>query len=559
MSRLQEITSFSTIPWLAPDLRNYMKNYFSTQCVEAIKWRAILESPIFVCFLAVLVFKLGVEIFNYSFHLNPMVPLLIFLPVLYVCRSMKSADLIKPLRIIFYANLGLLSFYMLTTTEAFYPKNEFQSFLMNVLSVYRIVGFAFTILAFWKPVYGLIVFAFLPFRWHLIKLITGITESERVDWVVCAEMGCYILACFFVYKLFVMVKKREIKYGVSSLGVVVFISSISIHFANYFFSGLRKIVLDGGPLSWFLENPTYEWISFAIHRSHFPATLLSEPALVSVRSIFEMFVVPSNIFVLVTQLLAIFGLSRIRLAIVLTLSYDLMHIAIFLVSGIFFWKWIFLNLFIIWALREYLPRKIAVSESLWSIFLIGISPLFFSVAFLGWYDSHAAKISLVYAHFKDGRVMQVPTNYFMSHSFRWVFAFDNALDGGFPIIWGQGTNKKGGYDLVLNSKDCDIEVGHKGVNPDHERGINSALEFIPMYHEYVVDHLDGNGYFNYDFYPHHVWSNPWSFKEFKQADKRDIVGYELVNESICYRYIGEKYDPIVKFRDSRYVSVTAKE
>jgi hypothetical protein len=48
--------------------------------------------------------------------------------------------------------------------------------------------------------------------------------------------------------------------------------------------------------------------------------------------------------------------------------------------------------------------------------------------------------------------------------------------------------------------------------------------------------VDENGYVDYDLFPHHIFSMPWHFEDFKQLDKRRIVSFRYENQAVCIGY-----------------------
>jgi hypothetical protein len=55
-----------------------------------------------------------------------------------------------------------------------------------------------------------------------------------------------------------------------------------------------------------------------------------------------------------------------------------------------------------------------------------------------------------------------------------------------------------------------------------------------------MSHLDSDGRINYDLYPHHHFTNPWYYQDFKALDKRTIVVCKYVLESACLDYDDKK-------------------
>ena len=137
-----------------------------------------------------------------------------------------------------------------------------------------------------------------------------------------------------------------------------------------------------------------------------------------------------------------------------------------------------------------------------------------------------------YAVTDDGEEFQVPSNYFLGLSV--AFAQKRIVwpEKG-PVateIWGTPRN----IDVMRRSIACDW--GHKNGE------LPKAIFFLPKerishlirrYHRQALTMLNADGRFEYDIYPHHMFSMPWYFKEFRKLDKRRITAYRYENESLC--------------------------
>ena len=100
---------------------------------------------------------------------------------------------------------------------------------------------------------------------------------------------------------------------------------------------------------------------------------------------------PILVGTLALQLGALFMCYRRNLTLEWLLGYELLHIGIFLMSGICFWKWILLNIGLIIlmkkldenCLRTVFSRKYFIL----SLIVILCSPLYFKPVWLAWFDT----------------------------------------------------------------------------------------------------------------------------------------------------------------------------
>ena len=110
-------------------------------------------------------------------------------------------------------------------------------------------------------------------------------------------------------------------------------------------------------------------------------------------------------------MIAIFRITWIRN---ISIVYDIQHVIIFIVSGIFFWKWIWLNTTIIYACRFFNQNK-SLQKSRSTIFLGSLllifSPSIFTTANLGWFETRSLNNAYFQAVTQDGTTYHVPTNF----------------------------------------------------------------------------------------------------------------------------------------------------
>ena len=207
------------------------------------------------------------------------------------------------------------------------------------------------------------------------------------------ELGIYLTLCVIIFEILNRLRtKWEIPYWHAQplencsarhqLSLVAFFVAVSVHFGNYFYSARAKYLLDGGPLDWVLENNTALLILVTQETRALPIGHWLELSLRLYDS-FSAVYVPSNLVIVLAQTICVVAIWRVGWAMWLTIFYDITHIVIFFVTGIFFWKWILLNLFIVLAFRSI--RSFVVPhwlKLLSTLFVVGGASVFF-VAKLG--------------------------------------------------------------------------------------------------------------------------------------------------------------------------------
>jgi len=316
--------------------------------------------------------------------------------------------------------------------------------------------------------------------------------------------------------------------GLQRLSVTLFVCAVAIHFGNYFYSALAKLTLGGGPLVWVTSNETALLMEIAGRAGFLPIASNALFAEWVHGRLAETFLL-GNVFVLATQLAAVVALLRTQWSLWLTVLYDFTHIVIFIVSGIFFWKWILLNAILIAGLAKLRDVTIQLPVRFFAMILVVGANLFFVAAQLGWYDTRG----FVHHYFEvvtsSNEVARVPSNFFLSAS---VTVAQNRLgtlgEGHFPQgTWGNTTSND-----IRSKAERGCDFGEAG---DIRYGFNADFiqSFVNRHHTFMLQRIDEHGRVEYDWYPHHIFSNPRLHQAFNQIDLRQVIKYRYVVESVC--------------------------
>ena len=94
------------------------------------------------------------------------------------------------------------------------------------------------------------------------------------------------------------------------------------------------------------------------------------------------------------------------------------------------------------------------------------------------------------------------------------------------------------HDQIEMTRNCavmPIDVPERIYLTERERLTN----YLTSHQNYILSIVDEDGYFNFDLYPHHIWSNPFELTDFKELDKRRIVGFDIIFRTICMKYANE--------------------
>jgi hypothetical protein len=424
----------------------------------------------------------------------------------------------------------ILGFYALAAYHVFPPDLAGSaSTLVHALHALQALAVAAAVAALWRPAFALVPAFYVLIAKDWTQYLLSVPTLTRTDYLPVVELGAF-MAIGFASSVLV---SRLPRLGVRGpdrhkLTLLLFYAAVAIHFGNYFYSAVQKLVLDGGWLSWVLENPTQLLLSNTIVTGHLPIAQFGEASVASFEW-FGRFVVPVNAAVLLVQLYSVVAIAFRRQLIATTIAYDLSHVVIFAACGILFWKWILLNIVIVAAARKYVDSEFTPRERWLGPLFVVMGTLVFFAARLGWYDTPAFNHAYFLAGTTDGRTYRVPSNYFAAASvtvaqMRLGSIGDEKLPTG---TWGATSRSA----LLPGAAGCDYE---RTLEPVERPADIAALgRFVRAHHRAVLSRVDGRGRFDYDLYPHHIWSNVALFDGFEALDKRTIGKYTYVNEAVC--------------------------
>ena len=409
--------------------------------------------------------------------------------------------------------------------------------------------------ALWRP--ALAIPLLLAAKWQKFSMYEALSFPISVtDYSPVLEFGLLITIGFLFQRTVAKTFKwnhRELQSASISPVDAVLLTAVAVHFSNYFYSGIRKIEIGESLFKWILENPTY-YLSLAAEQSgSLPITLLGSKMTEHIIEWSQILVVPINAITLVVQLMAIFAITRIRWTIVVTALYDVTHIVIFFLSGIFFYKWIILNLLIVGSLSVIRDKEYPKEIKFWLLSILLAAPLLFFVAFLGWYDTPSFNDRYLEAITRDGKSHRVPSNYMLGGS---VFHAQQRFGNVGQEYFSTGTL---GALHGHNAEDLSRAMRCEPTKKEHafltKEGENQIAQYLQKHERYVLKNLDAQGRIFYDLYPHHIFSMPWSYKEFYALDKRDIVGYRYRIDAKCLKLEDGHTKSILMNRNEYYVPI----
>ncbi|MCC6598987.1 MAG: hypothetical protein IT559_09380 [Alphaproteobacteria bacterium] len=462
-----------------------------------------------------------------------------FLIVLGVAAAgsfLKMSDFVLPSRIVLRTIFGLFGLYVLAAYPTM-PDAGLSALDGWLLHYGRFVAAGFAALALLRPSFGLVLLAYIFwFKGQLSAFF--IAKLSVTDYMPLIEVAAFIVIAQMIWMVFARLKlyppEAPRDERILNTGEKIFLCAVAVHMANYFYSAVQKILIGDHPLSWVLENQTQVLTSNALAYGQLPISFSPFLTGLSYDGL-ALLIVAVNFVLFFGQLFSLIALLRVRWGIWTTLFYDLTHVVIFITSGIFFYKWIILNLSVVMALETLKKRVVSPAIGLLLMCMVVSAPAAFWVAHLGWWDTPQTNIEYFSAITKDGREIKVPSNYF----------------GGFSIAVGQQRlipDKTEGFlptttygltrdqHIMEQGLACRLENGAGDVITTVFADPENKIEpFIRAYHQWVLKRAGPDGHWSFDLYPHHIFSFPWDFTAFNTLNLNDIATYRYTIQSACVR------------------------
>ena len=459
--------------------------------------------------------------------------------------SVSARHLPVSFRVLFiYLNTSLL-FYLIASYKV-------HELLVGHLAVdLKWIPILAAVLAYWRP--SLAILAIMAVQWNktLVAKDMGFALTST-DYMVAIEIG--VLLCLFVVAVSLarlsslaigrIAPNRAFNWralAVTPLQHAVIVVA-AVHLSNYFYSGVQKLYLtNAGPFDWVLDNQTYLLTAITSRFEYLNA--FSIPGLPATLYLQLAAITPAlNFIVLVSQLIVVAAIFSRRASIAVTALFDIMHAMIFALTSIFFWKWILLNLGFVHALtimrrsKERLPLPVGIYAAV----LLLAAPLVFQIAKLGWFETGGVNYAHIQVETREGRRIEVPTNFFLEKSVTFAQQrIGRPFNGHLPTHdWGTTMDRDIAQRLTGTCQPP--EPLEPALDP---AALVRTSKVLKKHHARVLTMAGERGNIAYDFYPHHIWSSPFGYAEFKALDLRTVVAYHLVVESFCV-HLGPGGEPV---------------
>jgi len=316
----------------------------------------------------------------------------------------------------------------------------------------------------------------------------------------------------------------------------------AVHLSNYFWSAYTKLALEGPPFAW-LQNASWALVHNADLLGTqpvlvFPATVRMTAALLAQHDVLM------NALTLGVEGGAALSLLMPRLGPLMLLLLNIWHVGLFATTGIFFWKWVFMNI----AFLVAWPR---VSRTAWSVRLLAVALLFvagraFSLFQAGWWDTPALNHVQVFARTQTGTEVLVPHTFYLPFSYVAAtgFAYEHNDDPRlFPtstygsLRWSSNT-MRGTYQDAASLGAC---LRPRQDTRQQREELPQVARIKPRFMR-LTQEMHANNTLIWDhvkswsflwLYPHHLWSSPSAYQAFRATNPHDIVGYRFAMQTVC--------------------------
>jgi len=305
--------------------------------------------------------------------------------------------------------------------------------------------------------------------------------------------------------------------------------------ASYFATAVKKIWISPYGWDWFWEGKLGLHTAFCVSRGWL--TVLSAEQRMEVVRWVTAVQVPFLFAALLIEIGGLFTVVRRRLSMWLLLSMISLHLGIFAVSGILFWKWIAVDIVaigLLYRLTSAESAEIFQGRRMVAVAIILISPFCFRPVMLGWFDTPLHNHLQLEAVGESGEVYTIdkgamdPYDMFFQFN-RFVFLVDQPL-----MVVGHSVRDYDVAESILNAGPDGVEqlCQEQGINHFDAEKCRVFDQFIGTY----FANLNRYGGKPLTFGPaspfHHIYG--WSHGQ-------KFIGQEPVR-SVRVRFIQEYYD-----------------
>ena len=420
--------------------------------------------------------------------------------------------------------------------------------------VAALIAFVAGVLSLYRPAFAIIsAIVFVIQKQLVIAMAGGLPGFSH--YLVIVDTIVFVAAAIVAMSLAQIVVRKFLKPDQSATlntrsnlelyYLIVMCIAIGVHFGNYFLSGFGKAMLDGGLISWILENKT-QYTMLAGYNLGSAPLAFSESLFGFSYMAFDKVFILLNLAVLFSQLFCFMAFYRKKFMLMWVVFFDIMHVTIFVLTGALFIHWIILNSLLVISVTK-MPKNLAPKPALLiGVFATVLGHFFFNTMQMAWYDNKQVRDTGFVAVYADGSEARVPPNFYRESAYgfynRW-FRLDRDTGGmvDSPIggmqstewpaqtaAWGQVAK----IDDMRRGESCEAPPIPEQAN-QIDFDYQAVEAYIRARHAWALEKIKNGKSLRYNFYPHDHFTMPWRFKKFRQADVKDIVSYYYRVETVC--------------------------
>ena len=220
-----------------------------------------------------------------------------------------------------------------------------------------------------------------------------------------------LLDILLLFSTFVFIKSIYKNFSI----LLFFITVICLHASNYFIPGLGKMMISHDYINWIWLNDLSN-IMVARYTHGWITDLISLDSVLTIAKHLQQWTVLAQVITFLSQILVLIVFVRKRFSLLLFLSFELLHIGVFIATGIFFWEWILINLAIVYTINK-LDFQQSKQIFNYKVMLVSIPFIFlgngvFNASFLAWYDTPLHNYFEVYAVDENNNEYKMDKNLF---------------------------------------------------------------------------------------------------------------------------------------------------
>jgi len=438
---------------------------------------------------------------------------------------------------ILFARLGTASaigmaIYFLVEPTIFTAIRPDVEFTAQILWFGDYIAIAAAIAGIWRPAFLMFPGAHIITARMMSEHVSGLPTSYH-DILYLAEACMFIAASSLVFKR--LQRKRSNAELTLFMNSIAFIA-IGFHIANYVWSGIAKLRLQGAPFEWLYANDVSRLLTVAMEKGVAPLAVYP-PLAQFVHDSFSSGLLAFNGFVLAMQMLAIVTVARLLWMRISAICFDMLHFGVYFASGILFWPWIWMNGIILWAIRGKSDADVGFAPKFCATITILLSGLPFmgSASWLGWYDIASTRMVTVEAQTAGSKDWTpVPLALFGAHAYPVSHGwFDRSHTQGHypPDVAGLASTA----DRQREDRNCPTPapVANPETPEARDRRLQRFDAFMRARHAQVLQETATFGPYSYYWRLHHHTSISSLHAAFHAIPLDQIARYRLVTRSVC--------------------------